>query len=238
MLQAERLPWRAVVATLVAGLAVTYAVVKRPATSKRFPSPSAALGVDPGPPAGWRHPPATGTWLTATSRDGVWTPPPDEPGEGNPSTTPPGPVAVIAPPALSSPTSLDAGPPEASATAEPIASETAAASPPPPAPLSTPLRAPIAQPLTSSSFDDEDIVDRHPVPGQGSLTHSDFDGEDRIDRHPITDDESTLMSNPQPLTSSSFDEEDIVDHHAVTDEGSLTHSAFDDEDRTDRHPVP
>jgi hypothetical protein len=55
-------------------------------------------------------------------------------------------------------------------------------------------------PLTSSSFDDEDLVDDHPVPDEGPITHSSFDDEDVVDDHRVQDE--------GPLTSSSFDEED------------------------------
>jgi hypothetical protein len=100
------------------------------------------------------------------------------------------------------------------------------------------------RPLTSSSFDDEDLVDAHPVPDRGNLTHSAFDDEDLIDRHPASD-EPAFTRNPRPLTSSSFDDEDLIDRHPVSDEPAftrnpppLTSSSFDDEDLIDRHPVP
>jgi hypothetical protein len=58
---------------------------------------------------------------------------------------------------------------------------------PPPAPPSE-ERFPLvpAQPsLTRSSFDDEDLVNRHPVRDEGPIAHSRFDDEDRIDHHPV-----------------------------------------------------
>jgi hypothetical protein len=39
--------------------------------------------------------------------------------------------------------------------------------------------------LTHSSFDDDDKIDRHPVPDRGPLTRSSFDDDDGIDRHPV-----------------------------------------------------
>jgi hypothetical protein len=58
-----------------------------------------------------------------------------------------------------------------------VAREPAAPPPAPPAP-------PIPE-VTHSAFDDEDRIDRHPVPDRGALTRSRFDDEAHIDRHPV-----------------------------------------------------
>lgn len=68
--------------------------------------------------------------------------------------------------------------------------------PPEPPPELPPRRVPLMSrlpSLTSSSFDEEDLIDYHPV-------RSSFDAEDLIDYHPVR---------------SSFDAEDLIDRHPV-----------------------
>jgi len=109
------------------------------------------------------------------------------------------PFAPVAPPTTSWPVAVapaatrDAGvaptpaPPPAPA---PATAEAPNEEPPPPSPAPAPAETMMSVPrntdpfaLTRSSFDDEDIVDEHPVPDH-AITRSSFDDEDRRDDHP------------------------------------------------------
>jgi hypothetical protein len=47
------------------------------------------------------------------------------------------------------------------------------------------------------------------------VSSSSLDDEDLIDRHPVREADSDRMSKPPALTSSSFDDEDLVGRHPV-----------------------
>ena len=76
---------------------------------------------------------------------------------------------------------------------ERFAEQAAAAEPEPPPPVvvvepavPAPVpAAPLNPEVTHSSFDDQDTIDRHPVPDRGPLTRSRFDDQATIDHHPV-----------------------------------------------------
>ena len=265
-MQLERLPWKSVVATLVATVVVTYGVVEHRATPRSFPSPGAAVGVGRAFPPGL-PPSSASTGMPITiNQPGM--------GIGSPHETrasaprPSSPKIMVPTSSKSAPAASLAGAPDAGLVAlapRPDADGASAEVGPPaisndqdhledrPSPEDESALMSLPRPLTSSSFDDEDLVDRHPVSDDQTpfirnpppLTSSSFDDEELVDRHPVSDDLPPFMRNPPPLTSSSFDDEDLVDRHPVSDDlppfirnpPPLTSSSFDDEDLVDRHPV-
>jgi hypothetical protein len=231
-LQGKRLfHWRPVVAMLVAAGAIVYAVVEPRATTSRLPSPSVALGV--GRAEARRFSPSS-------ERDGVLVAAnPGGPQIGVPDDGPALASATeVASPAPSPAAALETGGADAGTVSERSVSHedagvaTASVEATPEAPLAaasldedhlddrpTPADEEALmtkpRPLTSSRFDEEDLIDRHPVPYERDLARSAFDDQDLIEHHPVPDDEEALMSKPRPITSSSFDEEDLIDRHPV-----------------------
>ncbi len=73
-----------------------------------------------------------------------------------------------------------------------VADEPAVPEPEPPPVVAREPAAPAPAPsavlnpeVTHSTFDEEDKVDRHPVPDRGSVTRSSFDDNAHLDHHPV-----------------------------------------------------
>jgi hypothetical protein len=217
-MQLERLPWKPVVATFVAAVAVTYGFVEHPATPRRFPSPRVALGVGRASPPGLPQPSAS-TGMPIAINQAVSAIGSGDEARGATSLPP---SVKVASPAESAPASLDAGPPNAASVAGPLMPDadgaTAAA-----APLATSVDASTGSLFTPSGSNDGDhLGDRRSLDDESAmmsiprhLTSSSFDDEDLVDRHPVPDDEPPFIRKPPPLTSSSFEDEDLVDRHPV-----------------------